>query len=590
MHFPFQKFRRNHDHLLKQGLERIFMVASAVFIGFLLLDLTFPAPNPKSYSPEVLARDGSLLRSYLTPDDKWRMSTSLQDVPEELPKALVAKEDRWFWWHPGINPVAVLRAGFGNATSGQRESGASTITMQLARMLEPKPRTLWGKVIEAFRALQLEWHHSKSEILEMYMTHLPYGGNIEGVKAASYLYFQRPPSQLSLAQCALLTVIPNRPNSLRPDQQPAAALAARNKWLNRFGEDGIFHPKALSDALNETLPSGRWTLPVRAPQFCQWVEPGNNATALRTTLDPRLQQLAQDLLANRVRRLRPMGITNGAILIVDNRNMEVLAYCGSADFADKAAHGEVDAVQAVRSPGSALKPFIFALGFDKGQVTPQASMLDIPGEFTDFSPVNYDRDYRGEVSAEDALRNSLNLPAVRLLNKLGMSAFLRMLGRAGFATVIRQREELGLSLALGGCGVTMEELVRAYAAFAHGGELRSLRWRLGEEEHAATGRVCSPEAAFLVTEILSGIQRPDMPAEYLGRTKLPRVAWKTGTSFGRRDAWSIGYNPRFTVGVWMGNMDGKPVLEMSGAKTAVPLLLEVFNAIDFDAGKHWFPV
>lgn len=581
---------RMDGRLLLRGLRNALNVALVGLVCFLLLDLMCPVPGPKAYSPEVLARDGSLLRSYLTPDQKWRMSTRLDEVPPELPQALVAKEDRWFWWHPGVNPVSVVRAAAGNALSGERGSGASTITMQLARMLEPKPRTVWGKVVEAFRALQLEWHHSKAEILEMYMSHLPYGGNIEGVKAASYLYFQRPPGQLSLAQSTLLTVIPNRPNSLRPDLHGPAALAARNRWLDRFDDEGIFERHMIDDAVNEPMPNARYTLPVRAPQFCEWVRSRAGTRAVRTTLDPRLQALTQELLANHVRRVKPMGIRNGAVLVVDNRTMEVLAYCGSADFEDKAAQGEVDAIHAVRSPGSALKPFIYALAFDRGLITPQSSLLDIPGEFTDFTPVNYDRDYRGEVTAAEALRHSLNLPAVRLLHQVGMAPFLRLLDRAGFATVMRQRSELGLSLALGGCGVTMEELVRAYAALGHGGELLPLRWRVDAPVGEATGRICSPEAAYMVTDILSGIQRPDLPAQYLGRSKLPRVAWKTGTSFGRRDAWSIGYNPRYTVGVWMGNMDGKAVLEMSGSRTAVPLLLEVFNGLDYDASKQWFPV
>lgn len=586
---PHSLGRRNLARL-RSSLQPRRMVTLLLlgFTAFLFLDTLFPLPPRKPYSPQVLASDGSLLRAYLSPDDKWRMRVTLDQVPAELPQALVAKEDRWFWWHPGVNPLAVARALVGNAASGERKSGASTITMQLARMLEPKPRTLWGKVQEAFRAMQLEWHHSKTEILEMYMSHLPYGGNVEGVAAASYLYFARPPSRLSLAQCMLLTVIPNRPNSLRPDSDPTAALQARNRWLHRFRDMGLFPASQLEDALVEAIPGERKAIGFTAPQFCQRTLRHSAQERVVTTLDPAIQQTVQQLLANHVRRLKPSGITNGAVLVVDNSSMSVRAYCASADFADKAAAGEVDGIQAVRSPGSTLKPFIYATAFDQGLLTPKMKVLDIPTEFSDFSPLNYDRTFRGEITAEEALRHSLNLPAVRLLNQVGLQGFIRALRQAGFRSVSRHHQDLGLSLALGGCGATLEELVRVYAALANGGRLRPLRYLAGPAPETEGIRLCSPEAAYMVTDILAGLQRPDLPPRLLSRSKLPKVAWKTGTSFGRRDAWSIGYNPRYTVGIWMGNMDGRPVLEMSGNKTAVPLLLDIFSAIDYGGHKSWF--
>ncbi len=572
----------------KQRLRKLISGGLVLFIGFLLIDTLFPLPKVKSFSPEVLAADGSLLRSYLSEDDKWRMKTRIEDVPSDLPKALIAKEDRWFYWHPGVNPIAIGRAMIGNVSAGQRSSGASTITMQLARMMEPKPRTLWGKIREAFRAFQLEWHYSKTEILELYMSYLPYGGNVEGVTAASHIYFQRPPSQLSLSQCILLTVIPNRPNSLRLDSRSAATLEARNKWIRKFQEQGIFPSTALADALQESIPAQRHEFSYQAPQFCEWVQNQSHTETIQTTLQPKIQQITQTLLQNHVSRVRATGITNGAVIVVDNHSMNVLAYCGSADFQNKAAAGEVDGIHAVRSPGSTLKPFIYAMAIDQGLLTPKMKVLDVPKEFSDFSPVNYDRTFRGEVTAEDALRHSLNLPAVRLLNDIGLQQFLWALRQSGFASVTRHHKDLGLSVALGGCGATMEELVRAYAALANGGIMRPLRFLSTEKESVSAQRICSAEAAYMITEILSGIHRPDLPPQFLSRSKLPKVAWKTGTSFGRRDAWSIGYNPRFTVGVWMGNMDGSPVLEMSGSKTAVPLMLDLFNAIDYDADKHWF--
>ncbi|MBK9453376.1 MAG: penicillin-binding protein 1C [Bacteroidetes bacterium] len=579
---------RGRKKLNTSRMRWAFTAALLSLVFFLLLDTFFPLPAPKPFSPEVRASDGSLLRCYLSKDDKWRMQVHLEDVPAELPKALIAKEDRWFYWHPGVNPLAIGRALFGNAASGARNSGASTITMQVARMMEPKPRTIWGKIQESFRAFQLEWHHSKTEILEMYMSYLPYGGNVEGVSAASHIYFDRPPSQLSLSQCVLLTVIPNRPNSLRPDANSPETRESRDKWLRRFSERGIFPAAQLTDALTETIPTERKEFAYHAPQFCEWVQRQAPESTTQTTLSPKIQLLTQNLLGNHVRRVQASGISNGAAIVVDNRTMNVLAYCGSADFHNKAASGEVDGIHAVRSPGSTLKPFIYAMAFDQGILTPKMKLLDVPKEFSDFSPVNYDRQFRGEVSAEEALRHSLNLPAVRLLNDIGIHNFIWALREAGFASVSKHHKDLGLSLALGGCGATMEELVRAYAALANGGVLRPLRFLESEPQTNNGHRICSAEAAYMVTEILSGIQRPDLPPLFLSRSKLPKVAWKTGTSFGRRDAWSVGYNPRYTIGVWMGNMDGSPVLEMSGSKTAVPLMLDLFNAIDYDADKHWF--
>ncbi|HEX2901420.1 MAG TPA: transglycosylase domain-containing protein, partial [Bacteroidia bacterium] len=300
-------------------LRHLILAVVMLFSAFLLMDTLFPLPPAKAYSPQVLARDGSLLRCYLSADDKWRMQTRLDEVPPELPAALIAKEDRWFHWHPGVNPLAIGRAFLGNLVTGERTSGASTITMQVARMMEPKPRTLWGKLQEAFRAFQLEWHHSKTEILEMYMSHLPYGGNVEGVAAASHLYFERPPAQLSLSQCILLTVIPNRPNSLRPDAHSPATLAARDKWLRRFSAQGVFLQSQLDDALAEAIPDRRKEFAYKAPQFCEWVQRQSHSERTSTTLDPKIQQLTQDLLGNHVRRVKASGITNGAVIVVDNR-------------------------------------------------------------------------------------------------------------------------------------------------------------------------------------------------------------------------------------------------------------------------------
>ena len=573
---------------LKRWGKRTAIFAVLAFLGFLLTDALAPLPAPKPYSRIVYARDGSMLHATLSRDDKWRMHTRIDEVPPSLLQSLIAKEDRYFWYHPGVNPLALARAAFSNVFSGARVSGASTITMQVARMLEPKPRTFWAKVQEMFRAMQLEWHYSKREILEMYLSYLPYGGNVEGVKAASHLYFGRSPQRLSLSQAIVLTVIPNRPNSLRPDQHPEALRAARDKWARRFAEEGIFDQEALADALREPVAAQRLPLPTIAPQFCLRMLASRPEERIWTSLDPRIQAQSALLLHNHVQRAQKVGVRNGALLVVDNATMEVLAYCGSADFGDKDAKGEVDAVQALRSPGSTLKPFLYASAFDRGLLTPQMKVLDVPFEAGGYMPVNYDKTCTGEVSAEYALRHSLNLPAVRLLDQMGVHSFVQSLALMGFQGIGQDRKDMGLSVVLGGCGVRLDELVPAYAAFARGGRLRHLQYDPLPKGAPRQIPLCSPESAYLVTDILAGLERPDLPQDLLDRSRLPRIAWKTGTSFGRRDAWAIGYNPRYTIGVWMGNMEGDGVQGLSGAATATPLLIELFNALSAGQDKVWF--
>lgn len=529
----------------------------------------------------VLARDGTLATAYLSEDEQWRMPTRLDEVSTDLVEALIEKEDRWYWWHWGVNPVAVVRAGFSNMVTGRRVSGASTITMQVARMMEPKARTLGGKVREMFRALQLEWHYSKREVLELYLSYLPYGGNVEGVKAASYIYFDRPPGTLSLAQSTLLAIIPNRPNSLRLDQHPEAARTARDKWLRNFAASGAFPEDQVAVALQEPIQASRHQLVSKAPHFCRRLKRTHSEKVIHSTLDLKAQQLAENLLASYVRRVRHKGVSNGAVLVLDNLNGTVMAYCGSADFGDAAAGGEVDGVRAIRSPGSTLKPLAYAMAMDRGRLSPDTRMLDVPTVWNGYSPDNYDELFRGPVSMAYALRHSLNIPAVEALQLAGYDFFLDRLVAAGFSTIRRQRAGLGLSVVLGGCGVTLEELTRLFSGFARGGLCGNFAYTVPEMSlPRGSTRICTPAAAWLISDILSGIERPDLPNDLIGSTERARIAWKTGTSYGRRDAWSVGFTPRYTVGVWIGNFDGRSAPDLSGSTMAVPLLFELFNALE----------
>lgn len=573
-------------------VKGMLIFALLVLVSAVGLNWLFPLPTEKSWSQVILAEDGTLLNAYLTDDDKWRMRTQIDEVSPDLVAALIAKEDRWFYVHPGINPFAIARALFSNITSQKRVSGASTITMQLARMMEPKSRTLGNKILEMFRAFQLEWKYTKPEILELYMSYLPYGGNIEGIKAASLIYFDRPPKKLSLSQSILLTVIPNRPNSLRLDRKQEAAQEARDKWIRKFTAEGVFPKKDLEIAIEEPVNTKRHAIDPRAPHFCNYVRDNHarGTDVLETNLDLELQTTAERLIQNYITRLKNRGVTNGSILVLDNSNAAVVAYCGSADFYDNEASGQCNGVTSVRSPGSTLKPSLYALAFDQGMMTPKSKLLDIPLNINGYAPENYDLTFNGDVTVEYALMNSLNVPAVRTLDQVGLQDYLYLMDRAEFASIKAQQKNMGLSVILGGCGATLEELTTLFSAFAREGRRHPPAYTKDQIAHPTDSvRLFSPASAWMIAEILSGIERPDIPKEYLLASSRPRVAWKTGTSYGRRDAWSIGFTPRYTIGVWIGNFDGTGAADLSGTEMAVPLLFELFDAIDRTPEKGWFP-
>ena len=589
-----------------------------VLLLFLGIDALLPVNTLVPYSTLITARDGSILHAFLSRDDKWRLYAELSEITPALRDAILYKEDKYFYYHPGFNPVAMLRAAGRNLLTGRRTSGASTITMQTVRLLEPRPRTYRNKFIELFRAVQLEMHLSKDEILQLYLNLIPYGGNIEGLKSASLLYFGKPPVLLSLAELTTLMIIPNRPSSLRLGIDNARVVQERNRWLNRFRVARVYDETVIADALAEPLTAYRREAPQLAPHFSRRLRielPGQ--PIIRSSLSPATQATAERLVQNYANRIRSNNIHNAAVLIVDNRTREVVGYVGSADFGNTFDGGQVDGVRAVRSPGSALKPLLYGLAFDAGIITPKTKLADVPTNFSGYEPDNYDRRFNGSVTAEFALANSLNIPAVALLKEIGTPALVSTLQKAGFSTVKKQSKDLGLSMILGGCGVTLEEMTRLYVGLANGGVEGSLAFtpppgplplKKGEGvkfpgnspstffEGRGPGavrrsdgvRLLSPEAAYLVTNTLTQIIRPDLPNNFDNSYHLPRIAWKTGTSYGRRDAWSIGYNQRYTIGVWVGNFSGVGVAELSGANTATPLLFQLFNALDYDSPNGWF--
>lgn len=579
------------DQYLPQNKNwrRVGVLILFAFCLFELLIFIIPLPKEALFRPSatlVFDRNEKLLRAFTADDDMWRIRTSLNQISPSLQKFLIAYEDRWFYWHQGINPVALLRALRLNLNQGRIVSGGSTLTMQIARMMEPKRRSYFNKVIEIFRALQLEQRYNKRELLEIYFNIAPYGGNIEGAAAASWLYFGKEPSQLSYGEAALLAALPNSPSLLRPDLDSSNARKARDKVLKLVYQKGLITKRDYQEALAEPVPDRRQNLPFIAPHFSlekKLERPYESR--IYSTLNIKLQQLAEDLLKQHLAGLANEGITNGAVVIIDNKTNELMAAVGSVDFFNQETAGQVNGYLAPRSPGSALKPFVYALGFEYGIISPQHYLEDVPISFKGgYSPENFDRKFNGIVSASEALERSLNVPAINLLQLLGTENGLYQLLRQAQLRTIVDRDRYGLSIALGGCEVNLLELTTLYSALACGGYYnypKSLR----NQTNSLSIKLFDEGTAYLVTETLMKVRRPDLPScwEF---TSLPRIAWKTGTSYGHRDAWSIGYSPEFTIGVWIGNFSGEGRAGLIGAEAAAPLLFDLFNRVG--GTKKWF--
>lgn len=565
--------------------------AALTIIAIILIIRLAPFPVKKlvpSPSTVVVDRNGEILRVFLSAAEMWQLPVTAGEISPTLKKAVIGYEDRYFRWHPGVNPVSLVRAALANIRAGRIVRGGSTITMQVARLMEPKPRTIPNKLWEIFRALQLELRYSKEEILTFYFNLAPYGGNIVGVAAAAHLYFNKTPQQLSLGECALLAAIPNSPNVLRPDFNLEATASAREKVLLLLQQQKTISRQQMIEALTEPLPRKRFAWPFLSPHLAaELIDNFPQHSRLETTIDIRLQRLASSLLQSHLQPWRQHGITNGAVVIIDNQSREVLALVGSADFFDVSRQGQVNGALAPRSPGSALKPFLYALALDQGLVSPQTMLFDIPVEYAGYRPENYDGLYHGLVPVQAALALSLNVPAVNLSAQLGEEGIYSFLKEAGISTLPKPREYYGLSLILGGCEVRLIELTNLYSGLASGGQFRPYRC-LRTQANEPAKQLLSEGTCFIIAEMLSRLRRPDLPAVWEHSLHLPKIAWKTGTSYGHRDAWSIGYNPQYTIGVWLGNFDGRGVPELVGADVAAPLLFSLFNALEQGTESRWF--
>jgi penicillin-binding protein 1C len=563
--------------LTKRGRSR-----AALLLGVLLtlfsLDQLFPPPleRVRDVSPVVVDRHGEWLMAFTTRSGTWRLEARLDEIDPEFQRRVVAIEDARFWWHPGVDPIALLRASVAYARAGQVTQGGSTITMQLARLLEPRPRTIPSKLIEIIRAIQIERRLSKREILAAYLTMAPYGGNLEGVRAASRAYFQRDPVWLDDAEMALLIALPQAPEARRPDRHPDAARAARDRVLSMFAAAGLINQRRAAEGRQAAVPT-RAPFPYSAPHAAQELvaaHPGEGVVS--SSIDATLQRDLEALARRHASTLeRDAQI---AILAVRIEDRSIRARVGGAGR--ERAGGYIDMTRAIRSPGSALKPFLYAIAFDEGIAAPETLVRDAPRRFGGYLPENFDRRFHGDVTLEDALRHSLNLPAVATLERIGAGRFHAALRRAGADVRLPRRAiaEPGLALALGGVGMTLEDLVQLYAALGDHGRARPLVTE-ATSGFAFSRRFVRGETAERVLEILASSPHPAGRIPAAVAQGAPDVAFKTGTSYGFRDAWSVGVSNGYAIGVWVGRPDGAPRPGATGRSEALPIVFDAFDLL-----------
>ncbi len=540
-----------------------------------------PLADANTVSVTVLDREDRLLRAFTTSEGRWRLPLDPAEVDPRYLAILMAFEDKRFYDHGGVDPFALARAGLLLVRHGRIVSGGSTLTMQVARLLEGRhERTGAGKLHQIARALQLEAELTKTEILRLYLRLAPFGGNIEGVRAASLAYFGKEPRHLSVGEAALLVALPQSPESRRPDRYGEAARRARDRVIDRAVEAGVLRPAEAARAKDERVPTVRLEFPKLAPHLSESELANAPGTAVhRLTLDRDLQAAFEQLAEEQTKLLGQK--LSAAILAVDHTTGEVLAHVGSAGYLDRDRWGGIDMVRAVRSPGSTLKPMIYGLAFEAGLAHPETLIEDRPERFGAYAPRNFDDDFHGTVTIREALGNSLNIPAVKVLAAVGPGKLTGRLARAHIETALPAATEPTLAIALGGIGMRLVDLAEMYAGLARGGDPVSLKWVRDAAAKPATAlspaevqrrRLLSPVAAWYVTDILRDAPPPP-------NTKGGAIAYKTGTSFGYRDAWALGYDGRTTIAVWVGRPDGASTPGLMGRLAAAPILFDAFARI-----------
>lgn len=604
--------RRSLNNCLGKWLKRgvLALVSLSLFASgsFLLAVVFVDLPEDQLHPPQAYRftdDNGDLLAVILGEDSYYRMHVPVDRISPLFIKTLLLHEDQYFYEHAGINPLAIVRAMSSNLSAGRIVSGGSTITMQLARMLDRKPRTLWAKGIEALRATKLEWQYSKDEILAHYLAIAPYGGNIEGIEAAAFAYFNKSSAHLSIGEIALLVALPQSPNRYRPDRNPQQARVARNVILNKMLAGKLItanqYQRAKAEPIavsrkrpNNLIPHLAWRMLAedRKDRRLYQEKTGDQFPKAdrqyhyKTTINANMQMRTQNIMRQHIRSLKNYSISNAAVVIIDNETRDVKTSIGSLDYFDKQNLGANDGTRSARSPGSTLKPFLYGLAIDHGLISERTVLYDVPMTVAGYSPQNYSLDYLGPIQAKEALAMSLNVIPVKLSQQLGINKLHYLLAQGGISTLHKDPQYYGLPLVLGGVDVKLDELANLYASLANNGVYRPHRIDQKYNTAPDKAQLLSPGASWLVMDMLTDVNRPDFPASWEFSRDRPTVAWKTGTSYGNRDAWSIGVTPKYTVGVWVGNFDAQPSVGLIGSQAAAPLLFDVLQGLELS--NEWF--
>lgn len=549
----------------------------------------------------VYSEDGVLLGARIADDGQWRFETN-GDINQKYAVCLINFEDQWFKWHPGINPIAIIRAFKQNITAGRVVSGGSTISMQTIRLIEKSPRTIPQKIKEMFMALGLELTHSKDDILRLYANNAPFGGNVVGIEAASWRWFGHKSADLSWGESALLAVLPNSPGLMHPGKRNTQLKNKRDRLLKKLYEKKIISETDYQSSIDEPVPDKPKALPDKAPYLVASLHQEKPGRELHTTLNSIIQNRAEERLQVWNNEFRQNGINHLAAIILDVKKNQVIAYCGNVNFTKPGYGNQVDVIKAPRSSGSILKPFLYCARLQEGEILQNTLIPDIPINIQGFAPRNYNKDYDGAVPASKALSRSLNIPSVIMLRDYGIPKFRDLLHKSGMSTIRKSADHYGLSLILGGAEVTLWDVASAYCSMAQtlnhyneDEEYYSADWLkpacLKDTERAKN--ITDPNYSFYdagavwqTFEVLSEVNRPE-EMDWHMMPSVRKVAWKTGTSYGFRDAWSIGVTPEYVVGVWVGNASGESRPGLIGAATAAPVMFDLFNSLP---QSSWFSV
>lgn len=573
--------------LRKSTIVKIALGICLCLAAVILNAARLPKPIFKDdYSTVVLDENGEYLRVFLNKKQQWQIRPGNEKIPEKLIEAAVLFEDKRFFSHKGVDFAAIARAGIQNTLKMDKVSGASTITMQVARLIKPKRRSFGNKIIEMIQAVKLEMFYSKKEILSFYFNNAPYGGNIIGYHAASLKYFGKEPRDLTWAEAATLAVLPNRPGLISPLKSKEKLKVKRDRLLKRMFEEKFLDEETLNLAIFEPIPEKVYPFTFMTPQLADKIERTHKGETVKTTISKNMQAGVKKIIDEYMVEMKRKGVNNCSAIVVETKSGAIKACIGSNDYYDDKNSGKIDGVRAKRSTGSILKPFLYALAMDRGLIIPETKLEDIPENYAGYSPYNASMSFQGLVSARNALAGSQNAPAVKLLNDYGLEEFYEFLKSAGVSTLNKTPKEYGLPIIIGGAETTLWDLARLYRGLGNYGNFSDIYVVPGEKPK--DNILVSRGASYLTLDILKDLKRPAEELYWKSFLNQKKVAWKTGTSYGNKDAWTAGVSPEWTICVWIGNFDGKENSGIMGIDAAAPLFFKIFNYLTMENKNSWF--